>query len=472
MPDVVQRIRDTIRRHGMICVRDAVLAAVSGGPDSVFMLHVLAGLQEELGFELKVAHLDHQFRGDESAADAEFVKDLAAKLGLPCFTDREDVPRFLLSNAMSKQAAARMLRYRFLVKTSKLEYCQRIAFGHNADDQSETVLMRILRGAGPDGLAGIPPKRENIIIRPVLDIWRSEIMTYLNERDLDYRIDSSNLGSDYTRNRVRNELVPILETYNPNIAGSLVNLGTMMSSVAVHYSRLTDDALLRVVMNTTIGQMALDLGTFGNYDESLRRNIVRRVVADLRPDLAALPFQHVENVLTLAIRGEVGTAVELPGRIQVRLDHGRIVFSEGDGLPKLPTAELPVPGSVVFQEARLEIRSRIMPREEFGTTVSAPNDGTAYFDLDELSLPLVVRARRQGDRFQPFGMEGTKALKRFFIDEKIAWSFRDEIPLICDGTGIIWVVGMRRAGAAPVTSKTKRVLTVVAHSTEAETEER
>jgi tRNA(Ile)-lysidine synthase len=472
MPDVVQRIRDSIRRHRMISVRDAVLAAVSGGPDSVFMLHVLAGLQEELGFELKVAHLDHQFRGDESAADAEFVEDLAAKLDLPCFTDREDVPRFLLSNAMSKQAAARMLRYRFLVKTSKLEYCQRIAFGHNADDQSETVLMRILRGAGPDGLAGIPLKRDGIIIRPILNIRRSEIMTYLDERDLDYRTDSSNLGSEYTRNRVRNELIPVLETYNPGISRSLVNLGAMMSGVATHYNHLTDDALLRVVKNTTIGQMSLDPGTFGGYDESLRRSIVRRVVADLRPDLTALPFQHVENVLTLAIRGEVGTAVELPGGVQVRLDHGRIVFLEGDGLPKLPTAELPVPGSVVFQEARLEIRSRIVPREELGATFSSTDDDVAYFDLDELSLPLTVRARRKGDRFRPFGMEGTKTLKGFFIDEKIAWSFRDEVPLICDDTGILWVVGMRRASAAPVTSKTKRVLTIGAYSTEVGTEER
>ncbi len=472
MPNVTERIRNSIRRHRMISVRDAVLAAVSGGPDSVFMLHVLAGLQKEFGFELKVAHLDHQFRGDESAADAEFVEDLAARLGLPCFTDREDVPQFLLSNAMSKQEAARMLRYRFLVKTSKLEYCQRIAFGHHADDQSETVLMRILRGAGPDGLAGIPPKRDGIIIRPILDIRRSEIMTYLDERDLDYRTDSSNLGTDYTRNRVRHELLPVLETYNPNISRSLVNLGTMMSSVAAHYDHLTDDALLRVVKNTTIGQIALDSGTFGGYDESLRRSIVRRVVADLRPDLTALPFLHVENVLNLALRGEIGTGVELPGRIQVRLDHSGIIFQEGDGLPKLPTAELPVPGSVVFQDARLEILSRITPWEELGATVSSTDHDTAYFDLDQLSLPLTVRARRKGDRFHPFGMEGTKTLKEFFIDEKIAWSFRDEVPLICDDSGILWVVGMRRARAAPVTEKTKRVLTISVHSTEAEAEDR
>ncbi len=472
MPAVTERIRDAIHRHGMISPRDAVLAAVSGGPDSVFMLHVLAGLQDELGFELKVAHLDHQFRGDESAADAEFVEDLAARLGLPCFTDREDVPRFLLSNAMSKQEAARMIRYRFLVKTSKLEYCQRIAFGHNADDQSETVLMRILRGAGPQGLAGIPPKRGGVIIRPILNIWRSEIMTYLDERDLDYRTDSSNLGTDYTRNRVRHELLPVLETYNPSIGRSLVNLGAVMTGVADHYDRLTDDALLRVVKSATMGQMALDSGTFAGYDVSLRRSVVRRVVGDLRPDLTALAFRHVESVLTLAARGEVGGAAELPGGVRVRLDHGNIVFSQGDGPPKIPTTELPVPGSAAFPEARLEIRSLVVPREDLGKMEFAPESDTVYFDFDELSQPLTVRPRRGGDRFRPFGMEGTRTLKEFFIDEKIAWSFREAVPLICNDECILWVVGMRRADAAPVTEKTKRVLTISVHSAEAETEDR
>ena len=175
MANLAATARDTIERYRMISPRDAVLVAVSGGPDSVCMLHILLGLREELGFEVKVAHLDHQFRGEESRRDAEFVSEIAERFGVQCFCHEENVPRFLMSNAMSAQDAARILRYQFLVKTSKLEYCQRIATGHNADDQAETVMMRVLRGAGPDGLAGIPPKRESIIIRPILACWRTQI---------------------------------------------------------------------------------------------------------------------------------------------------------------------------------------------------------------------------------------------------------------------------------------------------------
>jgi len=470
--DVVKRVRDTISRYGMISIRDGVLAAVSGGADSVCMAHILAGLQDELGFELRIAHLDHCFRGEESRRDAEFVQSFASQLGVPCFCDEEDVPRYLLSHRMSKQDAARMLRYRYLYKTMKLEYCQKIAFGHNADDQAETVLMRFIRGAGPDGLKGIPPKRDGFIIRPLLGIWREEIEDYTDAHRLEFRTDRSNEETDYTRNRVRHELIPALESYNPGMTRTLVNLGSIMTGVSGHLDRLVDEALPSVVMRMNIGQMALDSGILRGYDEALRGSILRRVVGDLRPDLGPLPFQHVENLLGLVERDEVGSAVDLPGGAQARLDHGCLVITQGDGPPVITPREVPVPGSVRFSAAGLTLTCEVASADELPGSPGAAPPGVAYFDLDALHQPLVVRPKKQGDRFKPFGMEGTKTLKELFIDEKISYSFRDEVPVLCDAEVILWVVGLRRAAVAPVTPETRRVLIVRAQTTEADSADR
>jgi tRNA(Ile)-lysidine synthase len=459
------KVKSTIRHYGMICVRDTVLAAVSGGPDSICMLHVLASLQEELGFELRVAHLDHRFRGDESRRDAEFVKGVAEDLGLPCRCEEENVPQFLLSNSMSKQDAARMLRYKFLITVSKQEYCQRIATGHNADDQAETVLMRVLRGAGPDGLAGIPPKRDGTIIRPLLGLWRSEIEEYLEARGLPYRTDASNLESTYTRNKIRNELLPALEEYNPRISQSLVNLGSIMTGVKDHLEKLTDEALPKVVRSTRLGQFALDSAALTGYDEALQRNVFRRVLESLRPDLPPPSFRHVESIAELLRRNEVGVAAELPDGAQARLEHGCLIISTGDGPLTLPERELAVPGSVRFENAGLAVTAELVPRSELSRTPEEADDETAVFDWDELAPPLTIRGRKQGDRFRPFGMDGTKTVKHFLIDSKVAASFRDAVPLVLDSEGIVWLAGMRRSARAPVDGNTKTVLVLRAEST-------
>ncbi len=462
MSVVRDKVRSTIRHYRMISVRDTVLAAVSGGPDSVCMLHVLASLSGELGFELRVAHLDHRFRGDESRRDAEFVRELADELGLPCRCEEENVPEFLLSNSMSKQDAARVLRYKFLITVSKQEYCQRIATGHNADDQAETVLMRIIRGAGPDGLSGIPPKRDGTIIRPLIDVWRAEIEEYLKENDLRYRIDESNLESTYARNRVRNELLPELSSYNPKISRSLVNIGSIMTGVREHFDRLTDEAIPRIVKSARLGQFALDSAVLTGYDEALQRSVFRRLLESLRPDLPPPSFRHVESIAELLRRNEVGIAVELPHGARARLEHGRLIMSSGDGPPGLPARDLPVPGTVRFDDASLSITAELVARSEITQTPESLDDDSAMFDWDEVEPPLRVRGRRHGDRFQPFGMDGTKTVKHFLIDSKVAASLRDAVPLICDSGGIMWLAGMRRSARAPVGENTKTVLVVKA----------
>jgi len=468
---IAARVRDTIERYRMISPRDTVLAAVSGGPDSVAMLHLLLALRGDLGFEVKVAHLDHRFRGDESRADARFVSELCDRLGVLCVTEEVNVPQFLLGRRLSRQEAARMLRYQFLVKTSKLEYCQRIATGHNADDQAETVAMRLLRGAGPDGLAGIPPTRDGgLVIRPVLALWRSEIEGYLAENRLSCRVDASNADERYARNRIRHSLLPELRTYNPGIDRTLVGMSMIMTDIVDHLTRLTDETMPEVVEQARVGQFALDLARFESYDKALQRAILRRIFEVLRPDLAPLTFQHVENLLCLVRRGEVGRSVELPDGARARLEHGRLTISHGDGPPGIDERELPVPGSVSYPEADLDISARIVPAT--GSPARPADESEAFFDADSVREGLSVRARRQGDRIRPLGMEGTTSLKELFIDAKIPFSLRSSVPLLCHGPEIIWAVGLKRSAFAPVTEKTKRLLSVRVHRLEAHAESR
>jgi tRNA(Ile)-lysidine synthase len=469
MADLVSTVRETMQRYRMVSPRDTILAAVSGGPDSVCMFHVLLDLREEMGFDVKVAHLDHQFRGEESRRDADFVAELADRFGVECFTHEENVPRFLMSNAMSAQDAARVLRYQFLVKTSKLEYCQRIATGHNADDQAETVIMRVLRGAGPDGLAGIPPKREGTIIRPILACWRSEIEEYLREHDLPFRTDDSNLESKYLRNEVRNDLLPLLERYNPRIRRSLAGLATMMADVSAHFDRLTDAALPEVLKTARVGQFVLDSEKLAGYDEALRRSIFRRAFEALRPDLPPLASQHVEQLLRMTRRGDVGASVELPSGARARTEHGSLVLSHGEGPPQAEERALEVPGQATFADAGLSLTAELLPRSELGYCPTEANEDLALFDWDEIGSSLTVRSRREGDRFQPFGMEGTQSLKELLINAKVAFSFRASVPLLCDEAGILWVVGMRRSARAPVTEDTRTVLAVRARTSEGST---
>lgn len=469
MANLVDTVRETIATYDLITPRDTVLAAVSGGPDSVCMLHVLLGLREELGFELKAAHLDHRFRGDESRRDSDFVQELCDSLGVPCFCEEENVPAFLLTHRLSKQDAARMLRYRYLIKVSKLEYCQRIATGHNADDQAETVLMRVLRGAGPDGLAGIPPKRDGMVIRPLLGVWRSEIEEYLEEHGLPYRTDSSNEKTTCLRNRIRHELLPVLAEYNPAISRSLANLGSIMIDVSSHFRTIADEAVLRVVKRAGIGQFVLDSAILADYDEASQRSVLRELFSVLRPDLGPLPFRHVDGLLRLIRNGEVGGSLELPDGARARLEHGALVLTHGEGPPDAGPQDLPVPGTVAYEGADLEISAELIPRGELGRQPAEASDDEAFFDWDAVTPPLLVRPRREGDRFRPFGLEGTKSLKELFIDSKIAFSFRSSIPLLCDEQGILWVMGLRRSASAPVTDSTSTVLVVRANSTEGQT---
>jgi len=224
-----------------------------------------------------------------------------------------------------------------------------------------------------------------------------------------------------------------------------------------------------VLQKARFGQFVLDLPKLAGYDEALKRSVFRRAFESLRPDLGPLPSQHVENLLGMVRRGTVGSCVELPDAVRARIEHGTVVLSHGEGPPASPSKTLEVPGTVFFEDAGLRITAELVCRSDLGFCPTDAGDDVALFDWNALSPPLRIRSKLEGDRFRPFGMEGTQSLKDLFINAKVAFSFRQSVPLLCDQSGILWVVGLRRSARAPVTDDSETVLAVRASSQEAPT---
>jgi tRNA(Ile)-lysidine synthase len=447
---VIAGVRDTIRRHAMLAGGEAVLVAVSGGPDSVALLWALEALAGELRLRLSVVHLDHGLRPD-SADDAAFVTALARSRGLPVA-----VEGITIAPGGSLEARAREARYAALVRHATRLGADRVALGHTADDQAETVLMRLLEGAGPRGLAGIPPLR-GIFIRPLIETRRSEILGALTAAGLAWREDPSNRDLKFLRNRIRHELLPFLAaTYNPAIV-------TALNRAA---------ALTRGLLGELAASAARELaaGAVGGQDE----------VVLARSRLAALPGEVAVEVLRLTAE-RLGGAAPLrswahrglrrvlgdppprrplrvgPLTVEVSGDYVRVARGPR---PRLVPRPLAVPGLTPLPELGRGLAARVFERPPDYAAPREPD--RVAFDADRLGQPLGVRGRRAGDRFVPFGAPGPRRLKSFLIDLGIPRWERPSLPLVLAGGEIVWVVGVRRAAVAPVTAATRRVLEIAA----------
>jgi len=441
----------------MLASGDNVVAAVSGGPDSVALLHALLAAAPIYDLRLVVAHLNHGLRGGESDGDEAFVRDLAGRLSLPFESARADIGRIREEKGGSLEEAARDVRYRFLMDVAEKRKARRIALGHHGGDQAETVLMNFLRGAGPDGLKGMLPVRDDLFIRPLLAVSKGEIDAFLREKGHVFREDSSNTSDIYLRNRLRHKLLPELKaSYNPNMEENLTRLGDIM--------RLEDDYLQAAVRSVLDGwtvtpgkEAAFDGREFSALHEALQRRIVKTVLEGLT-GRGGIVYTHIQAVVDLC-RG-IGTFAELhlPGGIRVRRTGGKIVFARGgrrEPVVRPYLYELAVPGQLIVAETGETVRAEFARRPE-----SWRKEDGAYLDFDRVVPPLSVRTFRPGDRFQPLGMAGTQKLKKFFIDHKIDPVRRRSMPLLADRESVIWVPGQRLCDRVKVTSDTRRVVKI------------
>jgi tRNA(Ile)-lysidine synthase len=451
----------TISEHNLIEDGDRIVIGVSGGPDSICLLHLLWSIKERYNLELFVVHLNHQFRGHEADKDAQYVKEFCDKLGVKSFIYSMDVEKYSKKMGITFEEAGRELRYKLFNKVADKTHSNKIAVAQNRNDQAETVLMRLIRGAGLEGLSAIDYIREDKIIRPLLDISRKEIEDYCLKYKLKPRIDKTNLKTVYTRNKIRLELIPYIEkNFNPNIIQTLWRSANIL--------RDDDDYLNEVMLKTfnnisfkAKNKLSIDLKKFKKLHVALKRRIIRKALEEIKGNLKGIGLVHIDAVLDLIKYNSVGGRIDLPEHIIVELGYNSI-----DVKYNLNNKNANVIGEFEYsfkvgeftyiKELKSSIKSTVLSKEDID--LSKRDRYTIYVDYNKIKGNLTVRNRRKGDRFTPLGMRGSKKLKDFFIDQKIPKDFRDHIPILCDESGIIWIVGYRMNEKHKIDSKTDMVV--------------
>jgi tRNA(Ile)-lysidine synthase len=436
--DLAARALRTIRKHDLFPRGARVLVALSGGPDSVALLHILQCLQREGGLAIAgTAHFNHQLRGAAADADERFCVELAAALQLPLDVGRGDVAGFARASGRSIEDAARVARYEFLAAAARRLHAEVVAVGHSLDDQAETFLLRLIRGAGARGLAGIRP-RAGIVVRPLLDISRADLRAYAACHRLDFRDDESNADVAFSRNRVRLDLIPRLQRYSPRIVPILAREAGLARDDEDYLERAAIAAAAAVVLRSGRGT-ELEIAGLQALHPAVSSRVVRRAIESAAPG-RFIGCQHIEALLALAGAPE-GPSLALPGVTAARRG-GRIVLGGADRAPLSNSFRIPlsIPGEVAHDGWSVSAEMVARPSE-----LEAPRGrgAVAVVAADPLRFPLAVRNRRQGDRFRPLGMGGhARKLQDFLVDRKVARADRDELPLVVDRDDrIVWVAG-------------------------------
>lgn len=438
-----EKVRAAIERHRLFTPGERVVVAVSGGADSVALLHLLWRWRTELGLDLHVAHLNHRLR-PEAEEEAAFVRRLAQAWGLPLTVGQREVA-CLARSGESLEDVARRVRRRFLAEVADAVGAAKIALGHHANDQAETVLLHLLRGSGATGLAGMAWQRGKFV-RPLLGVTRTEIEAYCRRYGLSYVRDPSNAVPAFLRNRVRHELLPLLlERYNPNLVRTLGQTAAILAEEEAYLESALDRVWPELKVTEQDGRVLLRVAALLAQPLALQRRAVRRAFFTLvGRENPFLTFDHVEEVLTLATtRG--GRRLHLPRGVVVGQEAGNLVFAVGKvgaGRPRVcwPVCRrLPVPGEVLFGDWL--IKAALQPAEKNLPLPAGHLE--AACDFGRLPQPLFLRYWQPGDFFWPLGLGGRKKLQDFFVDAKVPREERAHIPLVVCPEGIVWIVGYR-----------------------------
>lgn len=468
--DLAKKIKRFIEKHRMLFPGNRALVAVSGGPDSVALLHILHDLKKKLEISLEVAHLQHGIRGEEGEEDARFVAGLAERLGLVCHVKAIDLPQIKRTSGKgSLEEMGRLERYRFFAEIADRRELDAVATAHTVDDQAETFIMRLFRGAARTGLAGMTPvryldggpergSRNVLLIRPLLDATRREVMEFLDQRKLSFRFDSSNADLFYLRNWIRLKLMPeLVERFGAELPARLCAQTEVLRDEEAYLADLTRQELNKVSEGKNLNREA-----FLNSNKALRRRMIRLMIEQRRGHLRAIDFDHVEAALSLIVARAPQGRIALPGGWELAREYGTITFNKSNirGV-KRQCYSYPFHAGATLNviEAGMTIVSRLTN----GAPEKLPqNLMEAVFDADVLKGNLVVRNFRNGDRFQPLGMSGHKKVKDLFISNKLPLRNRAILPLLVMDEEILWIPGLGRSDFAKTGPATKISLSLKA----------
>jgi len=461
--NITDDVRSAIKKYDLIPAGCIVLAGVSGGPDSVCMLHVLNILKNELNIKIEAAHVNHMLRGDDSFSDEKYVKQLCGKFDIPFHTVKCDIRKYASEHAISLEEAGRDIRYETFGKIAGRTGAKAICVAHNMNDQAETVLMHLLRGAGPEGLKGME-YRNGIIIRPLLGISRARIEEYCIKEDLKPRTDSSNLETCYTRNKIRLKLLPyIKELLDFDPVTSLNRMASLLATDNEFLEEFAADAFKSALVEGAKSGLTLDVKAVSDMHEAVSSRIIRKSILEISGTLKGIEQKHVASVTKLIKEGRTGATICLPQGVTARKSYGNIEFCLKNDTKQepLPGIKLIIPGETKVPGYDISICTSFVEKTKNPGNFSTDRRSlTQYFDYDAAEKGISIRNRRDGDRIKPSGFDGTKKLKDIFIDKKIPRPERDRILLLTSDDDIIWIVGYEKSDKHKVKESTEKVLAV------------
>lgn len=490
-----QKILATIKINHLIDQDDAVVVGVSGGPDSICLLHVLHSISDVLGFKIHAIHINHMLRADEADADEAYVKELCNDLDIPLSIVRVNIAEMAEKAGMSLEEAGREARYREFAAYAADVGASGIAVAHNRNDQAETVMMHIIRGSGTAGLAGMEFRR-GAVIRPLLDIGREEIEQYCKSAGLSPRTDSSNLMSDFTRNRVRLELFPYINrSFGTDIIESLCRLSSHSADDNNYLEQCAAEIYTSCIDHKSVGQAdaavtdPVDTGINGidtagtvtgkriylkiirlkDLHPAILVRVMKIAVCEIIGNTTGIGSVHYDLLAGLVSNGRTGMKAELPHGLRAEISYGTLVLfivntsseKQESSMLKYTSfeADLTVTGTTFVPELQASISASLDTAENIDNYSNIRyNSLVQFFDYDRLKMGINIRNRRDGDIFKPFKSNGTKKLKEYFIDNKIPRELRNSIPLVCMGKEVVWVIGHKISDKFRVTENTKSVL--------------
>jgi len=460
--DLRDKTLKTVRKYSMLNDGDSVLIGLSGGPDSVCLSVILDKLRDNFNISLHAVYVNHGLRPEESRVEEAFCQELCKRLDMNFHTKAVDVQQYAEEKSLGIQEAARELRYQVFEDIGNEIKADRIALGHTADDQAETVLMRLMRGSGRSGLSGIPPKR-GMIIRPLIEVRRDDIEDFLagviHELPLHsgspYVIDSSNLKEAYMRNWVRMNLMKEIKKKNPSFVHEICRTADIFREEEEYLELIVTKTLMRMISRKSDLSIELFITPLQILEKSVLRRVLRRAIKETR-GLRGIGYEHVENIISLIKNGKAGDRIILPDNIRVVREYALLKITlEKPSL--IGEYELQVPGETEVREIGKSIMASHIERQ--GEVIE--NRNQAMLDADRVVSPLRIRHRTEGDFFYPLGFGKRKKLQDFFVDEKVPRDKRDSVPVVLSGNDIIWVAGYRADDRFRVTDKTEKILKLV-----------
>jgi len=456
------QVKRTVDRYHLLEKGDRLIVGVSAGVDSMVLLHLLNTYREAFDLSLIVAHVNHGLRPEESEKEAELVQKASERLGLPFEYGRFNVKEFQKLGGLSPQDAARRIRFHFFHDLLKKHYAQKIALGHNADDQVETVLLRLIRGSGLQGLKGILPIREGKVIRPLLEVWRGEIESFAIEKKISFLLDSSNLKHDYLRNRIRLALIPLMEReYQPNFREIILRTSSILREENDYVERGAEEAYQKIVREER-DTLSFKFSEYQSLHQAIQWRVLKKIferIYDWGMDMEEGGWSDVHKIYQKLHQSSPSFLLELPRGVWVEKRYDIVLLEKGGIKPFPPfEVELIFPGRTFIEEIKKEVVIEEANLNQFKDCKESPH--LSLMDYESLQFPLKIRNFRPGDRFHPLGVKGTQKLKEFFIDHKVPRFERLKIPLLISGEMIAWIVGYRIDERVKVTEKTKKILKV------------